>query len=69
MTRLFFIVLAFFCCQLAVCQDARLTSLVEESVRLRAESKYDSALLIMEELTLEAKKTNNYEFLSRAAIE
>lgn len=43
--------------------------LVEESGRLRAESKYDSALLIMQELVSDAKRVNDYEFLTRAYIE
>ncbi len=54
---------------LAFGQESEWKEYVNESIRLRAESKYDSALLLMEELIIQANKKGNYEYLSRASIE
>lgn len=70
MTRLFISVFLISVSHLAICfQNTDLMSLVEKSVELRAESKYDSALYFMYQVVSEAKKSNDYEFLARAYIE
>jgi len=52
-----------------ISQDDNWMRLVEESGRLRAESKHDSAYIIMQDLFNKAKDQDNYEYQSRAQIE
>lgn len=59
---------------LGICFEARsqnedLMELILESVRLRAESKYDSALFVCQRITDMAKDRNNLEYQARAALE
>ncbi|WP_088125097.1 sensor histidine kinase [Roseivirga misakiensis] len=42
---------------------------VEQSDKLRGESKFDSALFLMEDLFMSAKEVGDYEYMSRAKIE